>query len=204
MEIGNPSKLPFRFRVLHLPPPKKTWETFTPWKKHVSNDKGVIHPHQWLHLPTQVVVRLRWVLLGELPPASSPGGRTNPTKGATDMTDMTGIWWCLVCEQGLCSPLCSDFPLRKRNRKFSNQKTMVPICSLTLAGSERIRLWIPRKRGGCVLFATCCCWFPNGTEKGETSLFCEDMSFPLHLLILLNEMLVGIFSSMETGYSIPV
>ena len=65
----NLSKLPFRFRVLHLPPPKKTWGAYTTWKKHVSNDKGVIHPHQWLHLPTQVVVRLRWVLLGELPPA---------------------------------------------------------------------------------------------------------------------------------------
>lgn len=61
----------------------------------------------------------------------------------------------------------------------------------------------PEKKGGGVLFATCCCWFPNGSEKGETSLVCEDMSFPLHLLILLNEMPVGIFSSMETGCFIP-
>ena len=44
MEIGNPSKLPFRFAVLHLPPPpKKNWGTFTPEKyqvaKHVSNQQ---------------------------------------------------------------------------------------------------------------------------------------------------------------------
>lgn len=51
------------------------------------------------------------------------------------------------CEKGLCSPLCSDFPLRKIHRSFRTKKNGLDLL-VDLAGSERIRLWIPRKRVG--------------------------------------------------------
>ena len=65
--------------------------------------------------------------------------------------------------QGLWSPLCSDFSLRKINRNFQTKKQWFGFtCWLWLV--------LKGKRVGGVLFTTCCCWFPNGTEKGETSL----------------------------------